>query len=232
MENKNIFNKRTVRLVFNALIIFCSFLSCVSLKDVKEVDFNYFEKYRKEGERLVYISPDVDFRFSSNTISNFFKYHFLWIITNPDDIEKARSTVRDMYYNEGFIVSNINSSLQEYDPVYLTNVWGKGVAVFSLPRNMNEIYLCYSVHSSEYDSTYTIRWIYSINDEVNDFLLRPTFYVEEKDGQKQVKFIEITTWDKNEIKKSFDSLNGKYGYYFSGKKKKQGQFGFIDINAR
>ncbi|GHV88815.1 hypothetical protein AGMMS50267_11750 [Spirochaetia bacterium] len=114
------------------------------------IPFEHFQEVKNEGERLVFISPVL----ASNR-----RYSFLYIITNPEDIQKALDTLGD----PGVIrPGDLKKAIKAFSPVMITSTHinrrgsitthithdmsdpiENGIAGFSVPPFVDQFFYAY-----------------------------------------------------------------------------------------
>jgi len=192
-------------------------LACATTADklgltlVNNIDFNYYEQFRKSDERLVYVcgtAIDVDVL-------------TLFVFTNKNNFDKINKDIkkwanRITYNNQ--TPGIITGTAGKYSPVYLkANETTSWLAVFSLPKEEKVPMLIVALGARENSSN---NWTYSWS--MSQFDLHATedvwLIVSDKDITEGDPLLLSNIYDK-----AFDS--GYYGYILG----KKSQTGFIEI---
>jgi hypothetical protein len=103
------------------------------------VPFEYFQRVKNEGERLVFISPILapDHRQSG-----------LYIITNPEDIIKVLDTLGDP---DVLPPGDLEKALKAFSPVVIhSNNPENGIAGFSVPPFVDQFFYAYMIITQDY----------------------------------------------------------------------------------
>jgi len=179
---------------------------CATVK-VSEIDFEYFEQFRQPEHRLVYIASET---------SGIIPRGDLYVITNPADIET---------------INNRPSAYYLFSPVYIPNHktdGGKGLAVFSLPKEENNIHIRFNGIDNNYKSLIQLnhKGICTISKDVDDVFINVT--LGSLDGETVVLYLQW--YEQEAIHKAYKSCTGKYGHYIDEIIKEQ--LGFIKVTNR
>ena len=196
------------RFLFFALVVLGgSFFGCATTARVTKFDIGYFEQFRQPEHRLVYITSET---------SGLVPRGDIYVLTNPDDIallNKAPGV---------YMGGNLS-------PVYIPNHktdGGKGLAVFSLPKEENDIYIWFNGVRNDLGSLTTInhRGVCTIAENVDDVFISVTLGKVDN-GEMIITYFQW--YDQEIIQDSYSSCTGKYGYYADKNKKEQ--IGFIKV---
>jgi hypothetical protein len=192
------------------------------------VPFDYFQGEKTKDERLVSISPVL---FPEQQES------YIYIITNPADIEKAQASFDNQDISTP---AEINKALKECSPILIrssnltmlgtSTVIGNGIAIFHLPaaNKIFYVFLAFEKDSSRSASEKTKIW----HDVLSLSSLPENVRLEFSNVGESLKI--NTVRDSKEITKRFNDTKGMYGWYLtSGTTRASGeeakQLGFIEL---
>ena len=170
---------------------------------VTKFDMGYFEQFRQPGHRLVYVASET---------GGIVPRGDLYVITNPDDIALVRKT-------QGGYAGILS-------PVYIPNHrtdGGKGLAVFSLPKEETDIHIRFNGIRNDLGSLTTINHhsVCTIEEDVDDVFISVTLG---RDDNRELIITYFQWYDEKVIQDSYASCTGKYGYYADNNKKEQRGF--------
>lgn len=200
------------------------------------IPLEYIQTFKNENERMLYVSPLL----SSNIwFSN------LYIITNPKDIQNAKDAFAKLNNLDAVPFNTIENILKPFSairiqsssdtPVGFSIPIGNGLAAFSLPNSIENIFYVYISYKSgiKHTSPYNTKvWfdIISIKSNNDVFI---TFSEPENNVIVSVETNPIVINELYYTKiiprkgSSGNYINGRYGNYLSSGQK---QTGFIEIN--
>jgi hypothetical protein len=192
------------------------------------VPFDYYQTVQNEGERLVFLAPVL----APNHYAG-----ELFIITNPEDIQKA---VDKLGNRDTASIREISNTLKEFSPVLIESLattpgsgqtQGDGIGVFSLPPMVDKFFYVYIRYKTEQFAGYNKSILDYTTDVWYDILSLPPGsddvfigFSEDEDG-----FVISANANPVQMKAAYDATTGIYGVHFSLKKK---QMGFIPIGIK
>lgn len=208
-------------MTFSMLVfVSCSFRTST---DIQEVPFEYFQGLKKENERFVLFAPKLaSYQYDS----------YLYIITNPEDIDNAYDT--DVGKNtHNYSVNDINKSLNDLSPVVIRSTtqspYGNGMAIFTIPEDVEGFFYAYFIHEN-FDEKYpdNIKTVIGIGYEL---IPHDSDYIFSGFSESNDDDLYSATTSYTELKSIYEKTNGSYGYYLS-KNKKQIGFNEVNLNRR
>jgi hypothetical protein len=211
-----------------------SLLTLSSRMDDGLVPFDYFQGEKTKDERLVSFSPVLRPEQEQ-------AYLYLYIITNPADIEKAQARFDNQDLSTPTEYSKV---LKEYSPISIRSsnskllgtsiVEGNGIAIFHLPAANNKIF--YAFFAFEKDASQSASYkMKNWHGVLSLSSLPENVFFEFSNVEDSLKI--NTVRDPKEITKRFNETKGMYGWYMtSGTTRASGeeskQLGFIELGFR
>jgi len=192
------------------------------------VPFKHFQTVQSAGERLVFISP---------VLAPNHRQSGLYIITNPEDIQKAMDTVGE----PGVLPPRVlDSVIRPFSPIIIMSSRDistvnhlsnydisnqDGIAVFSLPPFVDQFFYAYMIIRKDY------RWGSNDPAEIQTgILLLPPgsqdVYITFSEREREM--VVSANINPDAIKNAYDKTTGLYGQLLG----KKDQTGFIKIGLR
>jgi hypothetical protein len=173
--------------------------------------FEYFQEEKAETERMVYLSP---------VILPDQQQSYLYIITNPEDVEKAQAKLNGQ---ENTSMSMVNKALEEFSPIFIRSsnskvilgpqgVEGNGMAIFHLPADAEKLFYAYLSFGKDakLSPSYPLKvW----HDVLPLSSLPENVFMGFSDGENGLDIITVT--DSAEIKKIYNGTTGNYATYLT-----------------
>jgi hypothetical protein len=209
------------RFIFSGFISFVIlvFIGCASINHTMDgvLPYEYFQSLKKSNERLVFFAPVLAKNHSEA---------FLYLITNPEDIQKAHDIVNN---TTNASVNELNKLLNNFSPVVIRSTtqaqYGNGIAIFNIPENINNFFFVYLKFRINENFSFN-----SKTDILSGIIPFPT--------ESEYIFIGFTENDnemdafaiigQSELRSIYNDTNGLYGIYLSKKLK---QIGFNEVTT-
>ncbi|GHU80542.1 hypothetical protein FACS189468_0640 [Spirochaetia bacterium] len=194
------------------------------------IPLEYFQKVKNEGERLVLISPIL----APNHLQS-----LLYIISNPEDIQKALDTLGDSGDMRPW---DIEKAVKAFSPVNIVSRHQSpakrftyapdmsdpiedGIAIFSVPPSVDQFFYAYMIAKEDYkwgSNDPAEVWIGTIPLPPGSQDVYITFSEEEGD------IVVSADANPEAIKNSFEATTGLYGALLG----KKHQAGFIPLGFK
>jgi hypothetical protein len=171
----------------------------------------YFQEEKAENERLVYLSP-VLLPDQSDS--------YLYIITNPEDVEKAQAKLNSQ---EVTSFAAANKALSEFSPIFIKSssskvilgshgIVGNGMAIFHLPADTESLFYAYLRFGKNAELSLPKLLMYT-HDVLPLSSLPENVFMGFSDGEKGFEINTVT--DPAEIEKIYYGTRGNYATYLT-----------------
>jgi len=120
--------------------------------------FEFFQRFKNENERMVYVSP---------ILSQHHWFSHLFIITNSTDIQNARDAITSIGDLDSVPLNTIANTLKPFSPIIILSTndapvgldipMGNGLAAFHLPKSINDIFYVYISYRRGVTSPYNTK---------------------------------------------------------------------------